>query len=120
MAVHFFKVKTHGRYRALIVSLLSFVVIVGGVLALINQTQSRGGSEQLTILKDALHRAAASCYAVEGRYPPTLQYLVDNYGVVINQDKYIVRYDAFAENIMPDIMVLEVGKERADDADDEG
>jgi len=39
-------------------------------------------------------------------YPPDVAYLEDNYGVVINHDKYIVHYDVFAGNILPNITVI--------------
>lgn len=110
--MHLYKISWFKRYRALIISALVFVLIIVVVTVLLNGTSSKSGQEQVTLLKDALRRAAANCYAVEGRYPPTLEYLVDNYGVIIDGDRFIVRYDAFAENLMPDIAVLEHGKER--------
>lgn len=59
-------------------------------------------------LENALRRSAAACYAAEGIYPPTLDYLVEHYGVRI-EDEYIVFYENFASNLMPDITVLEKG-----------
>lgn len=58
-------------------------------------------------LEDAVRRAAVTCYASEGIYPPTLQYLEENYGVQVDESRYTVFYDAFAENLMPDITVVE-------------
>lgn len=54
-----------------------------------------------------LRRAVVSCYALEGRYPPDVKYLQEQYGLQLNEEKYIVHYEVFAENIMPDITVLE-------------
>ena len=48
-----------------------------------------------------------ACYAAEGFYPPNLDYLKDRYGLQIDEKRYTVRYTAFAENLMPDITVLE-------------
>ena len=47
-----------------------------------------------------------SCYATEGVYPPTIEYLEERYGVQIDRERYTVHYDIFAENLMPDILVL--------------
>lgn len=58
-------------------------------------------------LEDAVRRAAVTCYASEGIYPPTLQYLEEHYGVQVDESRYTVFYDAFAENLMPDITVVE-------------
>lgn len=68
--------------------------------------QSDEGRQQL---ETALRRAAVACYAAEGVYPPTLDYLTEHYGVQIKEDQYIVFYDIFADNLMPDITVLEKG-----------
>ena len=58
-------------------------------------------------LEAALHRAAVACYACEGIYPPSLDYLKEHYGIQIDDSRYVVIYEAFAENLMPDITVLE-------------
>ena len=58
-------------------------------------------------LQEALTRAAVTCYAAEGVYPPDLDYLVEHYGIQINDDLYAVKYEVIASNLMPDITVLE-------------
>lgn len=64
------------------------------------------GQEGREQLETALRRSAVACYASEGIYPPTLEYLTEHYGVQIG-DEYIVFYEIFASNLMPDITVLE-------------
>ena len=59
-------------------------------------------------LEDAIHRAVVSCYATEGFYPPTLDYVEEHYGIQIDSSRYAVFYEIFAENLMPDITVLEL------------
>lgn len=58
-------------------------------------------------LEAALRRAAVACYASEGIYPPSLDYIKEYYGIQIDDSRYLVIYEAFAENLMPDITVLE-------------
>ena len=58
-------------------------------------------------LEEALRRAAVACYAQEGIYPPNVDYLERHYGVIIDESRYQVYYEVFAENLMPDITVLE-------------
>lgn len=65
--------------------------------------QSQEGRQQL---ETALRRAAVACYATEGIYPPTLDYITEHYGIQIDQSRYAVFYEIFAENLMPDITVL--------------
>ena len=58
-------------------------------------------------LVDALSRGCVACYAVEGCYPPDLDYLQEHYGIQVDEERYVVYYDIFAPNLMPDITVLE-------------
>lgn len=65
------------------------------------------GDEGRQQLEDALRRAAVACYAAEGVYPPSLDYIREHYGVETESEDYIVFYEVFAQNLMPDITVLE-------------
>ena len=60
--------------------------------------------QELTIA--AVRKAAIQCYADEGRYPSTLDYLVENYGVRIDEDDFMVAYDCAAANVFPNISVF--------------
>ena len=82
--------------------LLWFFTAVGNL----SQGSAEEGRQQL---ETALRRAAVACYAAEGVYPPTMDYLTDHYGVQVEEEKYIVFYEIFASNLMPDITVLEKG-----------
>lgn len=62
------------------------------------------GREQL---EEAVRRSAVACYAAEGIYPPDLGYLEEHYGLQIDESRYIVHYDVFGSNMMPDITVLD-------------
>ena len=57
-------------------------------------------------LETALRRGCVACYAAEGIYPPNLDYLKEHYGVQVDETRYAVMYDVFADNLMPDITVL--------------
>ena len=63
--------------------------------------------EQTKANMKAVLEAAVQCYAVEGRYPESLDRLEREYGVQINHDRYIVTYDVFATNQLPDVQVLQ-------------
>lgn len=76
-------------------------LFVTGVVSFSGKADERGAQT----LKDAVRRASVQCYAIEGRYPPSVEYLEENYGIIIDRDKYDVFYSGFASNIMPDITV---------------
>lgn len=60
-----------------------------------------------TKLEEAVRRAAVACYAAEGAYPPSIEYLEAHYGLTVDESRYIVHYDVFADNILPDITVMD-------------
>ncbi len=66
--------------------------------------------ESRSTIRDTVIRCAMECYAVEGAYPASLRYLEENYGLVINHDDYIVSYNAFASNVLPEVQVLVQGE----------
>lgn len=72
----------------------------------LDQGQETAGRQQL---EDSIRRAAVACYASEGVYPPTLDYLKAHYGIQVDNSRYAVFYEVFAENLMPDITVVELG-----------
>lgn len=103
-----------GRRRARWGGLLKFllsVVAVGAALAFfitaVGSLQSGQSAEGLRQLEEALRKGCVTCYATEGVYPTSLEYLEEHYGVQIDRERYDVHYTAFAENLMPDITVLE-------------
>lgn len=61
--------------------------------------------EGTAAIRDAVRRSAQQCYAVEGVYPPTLEYLEENYGLKVNSRDYYIHYEIFASNIAPQITV---------------
>ena len=86
--------------------LLAVAVLLVFLTSLSNLAQGRS-EEDKRQLEDALRRASVACYAAEGIYPPNLDYLREHYGIQIDETRYMVVYDVFASNLMPDITVLE-------------
>lgn len=67
--------------------------------------------ESMHQLEEALRRGCVACYAAEGIYPPTLDYLTDHYGIQVDTDRYVVSYTPIASNLMPDITVLRLSEQ---------
>ena len=86
--------------------LLAVAVLLVFLTSLSNLEQGRS-EEDKRQLEDALRRASVACYAAEGIYPPNLDYLREHYGIQNDATRYMVVYDVFASNLMPDITVLE-------------
>jgi len=58
-------------------------------------------------LEDSVRRTAVSCYASRGFYPPSVAYMEEHWGLQYDKEHYVIRYEAFASNLMPEITVLE-------------
>ena len=92
----------------LAVRIMSALIMFGMILFTLTavsaiERDSRAGGLQRA--ENAVRSAVMACYAGEGVYPPSLEYLEENYGLSIDSRVYTVHYNAFARNIMPDITV---------------
>ncbi len=97
--------------RGHLLSIVFFVVIFAFFIYGVNSAEKNSASESKNVLEESLHKAVVSCYALEGAYPSSVQYLEDNYGLTYDKDKYAIGYVAFADNIMPDMQIIELGEE---------
>ena len=88
--------------------LLVFLFFLGAV-SNVDSGQKAEGKRQL---EHALRRTAVSCYAAEGVYPPSLEYMKEHYGIRYDEERYMVDYQVIASNLMPDITVLELWDEK--------
>lgn len=90
-------------------SFITLVIFLGFMLFFIyilRITEERAGNEELELLNQGIRKAVVSCYAVEGKYPDSLEYLKEHYGLIVDEEKYIVTYDVFASNVMPEIYIV--------------
>ena len=83
------------------------VLVVIFVLAVCLLKPKDHTEEDMAAIRDTIMERSVQCYVVEGAYPPDLAYLEENYGLVVNQADYIVRYEIFAENLPPVVRVLQ-------------
>jgi hypothetical protein len=72
----------------------------------VDNAHKKSDEEGHRILSDAIIRSAVQCYAIEGFYPPDIEYLENNYGLLVDHDKYFVSYRVFASNIIPEVDVF--------------
>ena len=93
--------------RSAMVPVLFTIAVMGMIVYGLGRTEESSRAEAVRILEDSIRRAVVMSYAVEGRYPDSISYIEQHYGVHIDRSKYVVHYDIFASNLMPDIMVIE-------------
>jgi hypothetical protein len=98
----FFRTVKNYIFQVAVLALIIVLVLVG-----VRSVASQSAAEGLMITEKAIRRAVIQCYAIEGAYPPSVEYLEQNYGVQVDREKYFVYYEAYAQNIMPDVIVRE-------------
>lgn len=103
--------KKHSGAAQLILLLTVFAAAVILLLYAAGRIGSDTDQRQTELLKDAIDNAVVGCYATEGRYPESLDYLVENYGIQIDEQRYVVIYDAFADNVRPRVQVIRIGED---------
>ncbi len=91
------------RKSQIFIFILSISIMVMITLAIL-KSQTYYKNNQLETIEDSIRKALVTCYVSEGFYPSSLDYLKDNYDLVIS-DKVNVFYQAVGSNIFPDFMV---------------
>lgn len=92
-----------------IFKLLVIAAVLGASVLLIRWIGNSHSSAESELVRQSIKDAAITCYAVEGAYPDSLEYLRENYFLAYNEDRYLVTYNAFSSNHIPDIYVTERG-----------
>jgi len=96
--------------RSAIVPVLFTVAVMGMIVFGLRQTEESSRAEGLRVLEDSIRRAVVICYAVEGRYPSSIEYIEEHFGIFIDRTRYAVHYNIFASNLLPDITVIELAR----------
>lgn len=101
--------RPRGQYRGLLSAALVFALLAVVFLIALVSTSQRSAARETEMVSAAISRAIVTCYAVEGKYPPSLDYLYENYGVSVDESRYAVYYDVVAANLMPSVQVTRIG-----------
>lgn len=83
----------------------AFLLLKGSSAVSQTASDSQAESLQLAILRSAVH-----CYAMEGAYPESLDYLREHYGIDWDESRYVVDYEIIGSNLRPQVTVIPIGK----------
>jgi len=100
------KYRSGGVLLAMIPSILIFVAVVLMSLYGVRGAGETVADEGIKTAEESIKRAVVTCYAIENRYPDSYDYISKYYGISVDLDRYIVHYEVFASNIMPNITVV--------------
>ncbi|NLK64248.1 MAG: hypothetical protein GX289_04050 [Tissierellia bacterium] len=88
------------------ISVIIIIMLIVYLYMAVDNAERKSNEESYKTLSDAIMRSAVQCYAIEGFYPPDINYLENNYGLLVDHNKYFVSYNVFASNIIPEVQVF--------------
>ena len=93
-------------WKTIVLPILICVAMLAVMIFAVMKFNSMSIEQDRELTLAAIRKAAVQCYADEGRYPSTIDYLEKNYGVHIDDDTFMVTYDCAAANVFPNISVF--------------
>lgn len=109
-AYHYGKRKTLlSGISGLALSVVFFLLVLFSFLFAISSISASTTDRQQEALENAINRSIVNCYCVEGTYPPSLDYLVEHYGLTYDSELFFVDYQAIGANILPDVTIIRKG-----------
>lgn len=106
MARFQYKQKSHSGIKTILticVFLAVIVIFFYGINVLGHSTDIR----EKDSLEKALNNSITYCYATEGAYPESLDYIEVNYGLVYDESKYFIDYRAQGSNLKPMFTIVD-------------
>ena len=88
-----------------VITIAGFALLVMLVIVMLRGASKTSEEEGLQAAQDSIVRAIVSCYAYEGFYPDSIEYLTENYNLTIDKSRYLIHYDKAADNLMPNIII---------------
>ena len=101
-----FRPKEKGAKAKKIIFAIVLVAIIALVYWGIEHFGANHDDRQMQIAHDAIIKASVQCYALEAQFPPSLDYLVENYGITLDREKYIYHYQSIGANMVPEIVIF--------------
>ena len=92
--------------------LIMGIAVIAIFLSGVNYVSRSSLDGQQESLEKAISRDVAQCYAVEGTYPPNMDYLVNHYGLTYNEELFYVDYQPIGSNIYPDITIIRLVEDK--------
>lgn len=89
-----------------VISIVIFTSITVLFFFAVDATGKSSIAKQQESLENALARDIVQCYSIEGRYPPSLEYLEQHYGLTYDKNTFFVDYMPIASNLYPDVTII--------------
>ncbi len=89
--------------------IFTLVIFVGAIVLFVqgsNMINSRNSTEQETMLNNAISSAIVQSYALNGRYPETLEDILEDYQITYNEEEFFIDYQVLGSNIVPFVTII--------------
>ena len=104
-----FRIRKRTKINSFHIGIIFFCIIMVLFLFGISYVDSSSGRQQEESLIRAMERNIVHCYALEGFYPPSLEYMEIHYGLTYDKDMFIVDYQPIGTNLYPDFTIIRKG-----------
>jgi competence protein ComGC len=94
------------KLTGMIIGLLVITVVLTSLITPAGTFTANSETRQTRAVEEIIDKAMIQCYALEGSYPPNLEYL-EGYGVIMDNDHYNYFFEAIGSNIKPDVKVFQ-------------
>lgn len=89
--------------------ILFFLGIAGMMVLGFQSTAGKRKEQAIQSATDSIRRVIITCYAIEGSYPESFDYIKDNYEIYIDEEEFSVFYTVYGSNVMPKFRIVEKG-----------
>ena len=90
-------------------NMLKIILLIVIIMVSIS-TSTYSSNEDLKRVSDTINQLSLKCYSIEGKYPKDIEYLKENYGLLLNDEDYQVIYYYEGDNLQPRIEVFKKEK----------
>ena len=95
------------KFSALAASVTCFLRAIVLILGSVRSLRESSIRQQRQALEDALSKSLLLCYSLEGRYPDTVEELLEKCPLAYDRSRFVIDYRLRGGNILPDITILE-------------
>lgn len=82
------------------------LIVLTGFFFSTENIEENTRKQQTQHLEKIIRQDIVQCYALEGTYPPDLQYLEEHYGLTYDKNLFFIDYVSIGANIFPDVTVI--------------
>lgn len=92
-----------------IAAIIVFAAALAWLILSLSGAAKQSRERQRQAVADSVENGITLCYSIEGEYPESLERLTESYGVVYDEDRFIVHYGYVGANIRPNVTVIGKG-----------